>query len=78
MVQLGLVVRLAMRLNDDRAPFSVSSQSLEEEGAQPMAQPGTVIFAGMTGIRYYLPYLVVGAAALLLIVLLLISTNVFG
>ena len=77
-IEVALAVRPALRLKEDRVSFSVSSTCLEEEGAQPVTQSGVIVFAGMTGIRYYLPYLVVGGAALLLIVFLLVSTNVFG
>ena len=77
-IEVALAVRPALRLKEDRVSFSVSSTCLEETGAQPVTQSGVIVFAGMTGIRYYLPYLVVGGAALLLIVFLLVSTNVFG
>jgi flagellar basal body-associated protein FliL len=77
-IEVALAVRPALRLKEDRVPFSVNSVCLEEENAQPVSQSSVIVFAGMTGIRYYLPYLVVGGAALLLIVFLLVSTNVFG
>ena len=77
-IEVALAVRPALRLKEDRVSFSVSSTCLEEEGAQPVTQSGVIVFAGMTGVRYYLPYLVVGGVALLLIVFLLVSTNVFG
>jgi hypothetical protein len=77
-VELGLRVAPLMRLKEDRVVFTISSRSLEEPGAQPVTQPGTVNFPGMTGIRFYLPYIIVGGVALLLILLLMFATHVLG
>lgn len=77
-IEVALAVRPVLRFKEDRVPFNVNSVCLEEENAQPVTQSSVIVFAGMTGIRYYLPHLLVGGVALLLIVLLLVSTNVFG
>jgi hypothetical protein len=77
-VELGMLIRPLTRLKEERAPFTVSSRSLEEPDAQPVTQSGTALFTGMTGIRFYLPYAIVAGVALLLIVLLLVATRAFG
>jgi hypothetical protein len=77
-VELGLRVLPLMRLKEDRVAFTISSRSLEDPDAKPDTQSGTVNFPGMTGIRYYLPYIIVGGVALLLILLLASATHVLG
>jgi hypothetical protein len=77
-LEVSLSVRPVTRLSVERVPFNVSSVCLEEENAQPVTQNGMAVFAGMTGFRYYLPYVLVGGVALLLIILLLSSANLFG
>ena len=77
-IELALLMRLVLRPQEDHVPFSVSSLSLEEPNAQPVMQSATAIFNGVTGLSYYLPYLIIGGAAILLVVLLLIATHTIG
>jgi hypothetical protein len=77
---LELVVRAARPGRVRHYPFSVSSRSVEQDGAPWVQEEGSVHIRAATGLRRFLPYVIVLAvtAVLLVLVVWLASTGGLG
>jgi hypothetical protein len=77
-LKLDLIVRPVMRLKTSSVSFAILSRSLDQPEAESLSEAGAAVFPSMTGIGFYLPYIVIGAAALIMIIIIVAVTNVLG